>query len=150
MNRILCLDSGPLGLLTHPQRTAEVIEATTWITRCLRAGDQIVVPAIIYFELKRELLRVEKTSGIARLDAFISATPGRYLPLTDGALHLAAELWATARRQGRPTADPKALDIDVILAAQVIPLGPEAAIATTNAKHLAQFITAKHWRELEP
>lgn len=150
MSRIVCLDSGPLGLLTHPQKTVEVIEVTAWIVRCLRAGDQILVPAIVYYELKRELLRLEKINGIGRLDAFVSATPGRYLPLTDSALRLAAELWADARRLGRPTADAKALDIDVLLAAQALSLHSQAAIATGNAKHLDQFVTAKHWRDLEP
>jgi len=68
--------------------------------------------------LKRELLRAGKIFSVARLQAFTSATPDRYLPLSDEALRLAAELWAKARQQGRPTADAKDLDIDVILAAQ--------------------------------
>jgi predicted nucleic acid-binding protein len=112
-----------------------------------------MVPAIVYYELKRELLRAKKTSGIARLDAFIAATPGRYLPLSDEALRLAAELWARARQQGRPTANPAALDIDVIIAAQSLSFGPapsDVIVATTNAKHLSQFVTARDWQEITP
>jgi len=78
----------------------------------------MIVPAIIYYELKRELLRAGKTLSIRRLDAFIVASPGRYVPIFDEALRLAAELWARAHREGQPTADRKALDVDVILAAQ--------------------------------
>jgi predicted nucleic acid-binding protein len=117
----------------------------------LRAGSRVVVPAIVYYELKRELRRAQKTAGIARLEAFIAATPGRYLALSDEALRLAAELWAHARQGGRPTADALALDVDVIIAAQALTFGPAPAdvvIATTNAKHLAQFISAKHWSEI--
>ena len=71
--------------------------------------------------------------------------------MTDEALRMAADLWATARQQGRPTADSKELDIDVILAAQALSFGAPAgdvAIVTTNTKHLSQFITAKRWEEI--
>jgi predicted nucleic acid-binding protein len=111
VSRFLVLDSGPLGLLTHPQRNAEVVAVTEWLSRCLLSGHRIIIPAIIYYELKRELLRANKTLSVARLDAFATKTPGRYLPLTDEALRLAAELWATARQQGRPLADVKDLDM---------------------------------------
>jgi predicted nucleic acid-binding protein len=113
----------------------------------------VIVPAIVYYELRRELLRAQKTFGLARLDAFVSATPRRYLPLSDEALRLAADLWARARQDGQPTADPKALDIDVILAAQALSFGPAPAdmiVATTNPGHLSQFIAAKDWQEIVP
>ncbi len=148
---LLCLDSGPLGLLTHPQRSDEVIAITEWISHCLRRGIRVIVPAIVYYEVKRELLRAQKTLSIGRLDAFVSAIPGRYLPLSDSALRMAAEIWAKCRQEGRPTADAKALDIDVIIAAQVLTFATDlsgAVIATTNPKHLSQFITAKHWRHI--
>ena len=95
---ILILDSGPLGLFTHPQRTADVIDVTQWLSRSLLGGARVIVPAIVYYELKRELLRANKTIGIRRLDAFVNAAPGRYLSLSDYALRLAAELWAQARQ----------------------------------------------------
>lgn len=115
-----------------------------------RRRAQVLVPAIVYYELKRELLRAQKTAGIARLDAFTAAHAGRYLALTDEALRLAAELWARSRQQGRPTAEAGALDIDVLIAAQALTLArsAEVIVATTNPKHLAQFIPAKHWNEI--
>ena len=70
------------------------------MSRRLLSGQRVIIPAIVYYELKRELLRAGKNFSIARLDAFASTTPGRYLPLSDEALQLAAELWAKARQQG--------------------------------------------------
>jgi hypothetical protein len=61
----------------------------------------VLVPAIIYYELRRELLRARKASGLARLDAFVQIDSNRYLALTDEALRLAAELWAKPRQQWR-------------------------------------------------
>ena len=152
MIRALFLDSGPLGLLTHPQRSGEVIATTEWLSRFLGSGGQVFVPAIVYYELKRELLRAKKTFSVGRLDTFVRATPGRYVQLSDDALQLAAELWANARQTGQLTADAKAIDIDVILAAQALtfraPAG-ELVVATTNPKHLSQFIRAMHWNEFQ-
>jgi hypothetical protein len=111
------LDSAPLGLLTHPQRSEAVVSITDWLSRCILSGHRIIVPAIVYYEVKRELLRAKKSIGTSRLDSFVAASPGRYLPLSDDALRLAADLWPRARQEGQPTADPLALDVDVILAA---------------------------------
>lgn len=151
MSQFLFLDSGPLGLLTHPQRSAEAVAIAEWLSRCLLSGSRVIVPAIVYYELKRELLRAKKTVGIARLDAFINATPGRYLPLSDEALRLAAELWAKARAEGQPTSDPKALDIDLIIAAQVLSFGPALTniiVVTGNQRHFSSFVPAKRWEEI--
>ena len=153
MSRFLVLDSGPFGLITHPQRNGEVVAITEWLSRCVLNGHRVIVPAIIYYELRRELLRAGKTFSVGRLDSFVTSTPGRYLPLSDEALRLAAELWARARQQGRPTADAKDLDVDVILAAQALSFGPapfDVVVATSNQKHLSQFITAKNWNEILP
>lgn len=148
--RFIFLDSGPLGLLTHPRQTEEVVAITAWLGQMLKQGDRVLVPAIVYYELKRELLRADKPFSVGRLDVFTN-TSSRYIPLTDEALRLSAELWAKARREGKPTADSKELDIDVILAAQVLSFGAaenEVVVATTNTKHLRQFVPAKEWSEI--
>ncbi len=52
-------------------------------------------------------------------------------------MHQAARFWAQTRQQGQPTAGDKALDADMILAAQAMTLGvPDVVIATTNVGHL--------------
>ena len=150
MSDVLLLDSGPLGLITQPQRSHEVIAITDWLKDCLRAGARVLVPAIVYYEIRRELLRANKAIGIARLDAFVNAAPDRYVALTDDDLRFGAELWAQSRRVGRPTADPAALDIDVLLAAQALRLVGSPVVATTNPKHLSQFVAAQLWTDIAP
>lgn len=108
------------------------------------------MPEIADYEVRRELLRARKSKGIARLEMLKQAVD--YIPLTTTAMLKAAEFWAVARNQGKPTADDKALDGDVILAAQAAILaesGEEVVIATTNVKHLAMFVKAQLWREIQ-
>jgi predicted nucleic acid-binding protein len=150
VSRYLLVDSGPLGLVTQPRLSPEVVAINRWLIGCLSSGDAVLVPAIIYYELRRELLRARKASGLARLDAFVQIDPNRYLALTDEALRLAAELWAKARQQGRPTSPALDLDIDVILAAQALVLGvrAEVIVITTNPRHLRQFVDARLWSDV--
>jgi predicted nucleic acid-binding protein len=121
-----------------------------WLIDRLSGGDAVLVPAIVYYELRRELLRARKATGLARLDAFVQIDSNRYLALTDDALRLAAELWARARQQGRPTSAALDLDIDVILAAQALALGggAEVIVVTTNPRHLRQFVDARLWNDV--
>ena len=133
MSQFIFLDSSPLGLITHPRQTAEVSAIMDWLTQMLKSGNRVLVPAIIYYELKRELLRAQKPFSVGRLDVFSRAS-SRYIPLTDEALRLSAELWAKARQEGRPTADSKELDIDVILAAQALSFGDRKS-TRLNSSH---------------
>jgi putative SOS response-associated peptidase YedK len=97
----------------------------------LKQCNRVLVPATIYYELKRELLRAQKQFSVGRLDVFSSASD-RYIHLTDEALRLSAELWAKARQEGRPTADSKELDIDVILASQALSFGAPAGTSSSS------------------
>src|ERR1700722_13083935 len=93
-----------------------------WIIDCETAGHRILVPAIAYYEALRELEQRQAARQIVRLKAFCLQSK-RFLPLTTANLEAAAQLWGQSRRSGRPTADPQALDADVILAAQALSIG---------------------------
>lgn len=106
-------------------------------------------PEIADHEVRRELLRAGKSRGIQQLDELKRVL--EYAPLTTEAMLLAAQFWADARRQGRPTADPHALDADVILAAQATLIaapGDEVVVATTNPAHLGHFVDARIWQDI--
>ena len=107
----------------------------------------MLVPEIADYEVRRELLRANKARGLARLDALAARL--EYLPLPTAAMRQAAVFWAQVRQQGRPTADDKALDGDVILAAHAITLGAtDVVIATTNVGHLSRFAPAALWPDI--
>jgi predicted nucleic acid-binding protein len=94
-----------------------------------------------------KLLRAGKTRGIERLDALLETF--EYLPLSTAVMREAASLWADVRRRGQPTADAKALDADVILAAQARKMAAaEVVIATTNVRHLSRLVDAKLWQDV--
>ena len=149
MSRAIVLDAGPLGLITNPRATPAAMACREWVVRRLGAGDVILVPEIADYEIRRELIRAGKNQGLARLDAFNSQVAGRYLPISTAIMKHAAELWAQARTRGSPTADPKELDSDVILAALALTVKhSNVIVATTNVGHLAQFVPADLWQNM--
>jgi predicted nucleic acid-binding protein len=91
-------------------------------------------------------------SQITRLKAFCLRTD-RFISLTTDDLERAAQLWGQGRRAGQQTADPQALDGDVILAAQAIGLGyapTEFIIATTNPGHISRYAPCNLWSNIKP
>ncbi len=147
MSQVVLLDAGPLGLVTNPRRSPPSVACAQWLQALVARGSRVIVPEIADYEVRRELLRANKRKGLARLDALVGLL--EYLPLTTAAMRQAALFWARARQQGQPTADDKALDGDVILAAQAITLGVmDIVIATTNVGHLSRFAPAALWPDI--
>lgn len=147
--RHILLDTGPLGLLSNPSTAPKPREANAWAEALLRVGEQLVIPEIADYEVRRELLRARKSVGLRRLDELVEGF--NYMPLSTRVMRLAAEIWAKARQTGQPTAADAALDGDVILAAQARDLmdqGAEVEIATMNPAHLSRFAPARLWHEI--
>jgi predicted nucleic acid-binding protein len=142
------LDTTPLGILCHPRNPPPVVACRDWLAALEAAGRRVVLPEIADYEVRRELTRRNSRSGLRILDSL-----GRrldYRPLTTPAMRRAAELWAQARRTGRPTAADPALDADVILAAQALALGGPVVVATANPAHLSRFVPAELWQNISP
>lgn len=136
----IMLDAGPLGALSHPRANREIAE---WLIEKLHAGAEILISEVADYEVRRELIRQKLEKSIRRLDLLQQTLI--YVPIDTPTMLRAAELWAQARNMGRPTADSKALDGDVILAAQAE--AAEAVIATDNVGHLGLFVEARAWRD---
>jgi predicted nucleic acid-binding protein len=148
---VVLLNSGPLGMITNPRASVENQRCNRWLDELDDRRVRVILPEIADYELRRELVRINKVSGLTRLNAL--AVTLEYLPLDTATMRRAAQLWADARWRGRPTADPLALDADVILAAQALAIGDpddEVMVATANIGHLGQFVTAMGWDEITP
>jgi predicted nucleic acid-binding protein len=147
----LLLDTGILGQLCHPAKSQNR-PLVTWLAGLLLtdgSANQIVLPEICDYELRRKLLHLiakgqADARSLQRLDELGKLLD--YLPIDTDTLRKAAELWASARVRGNPTAADKALDGDVILAAQAVLVG--GTVITSNRKHLARFVATKDWTEL--
>ena len=143
------MDSGPLGLITNPKLSPENVACAQWLQTHITSGSRMIIPEIADYEVRRELLRANKTKGITRLDDLANLI--EYLPIRTIAMRQAAKLWAQARQKGQPTAGDKTIDGDMILVAQAMTLDvSDVVIATTNVGHLSRFITAELWRNVAP
>lgn len=136
----LFLDTGVLGKVVHPRRYDDV---RAWL-RGVVVAHECLVSELCDYELRRELVRIGASRSLSRLDELGRTL--RYVPITTATWRAAAELWAAARRAGRPTADPAGLDGDVLLAAQAQEQG--ATVVTTNPRHFDQLAPATTWELL--
>jgi predicted nucleic acid-binding protein len=151
VTRVVVLETGPLGITTNPRQTPEVVACTAWLRSILAAGARVVLPEIVDYGLRRELLRANKQNGLRRLDTATCTLD--YVPLMTAAMRRAAELWAELRRQGLPTADARAIDADAILAAQsllTVAPGDTLVVAATNVGHLSRIVPAQRWQDIVP
>jgi predicted nucleic acid-binding protein len=142
------LDASPIGLLCHPRKLPEAVACRQWVDDLLRAKRRVIVPEIGDYETRRELIRLNSIKSLGILDQLPLKL--EYLPLTTAHMRHAAEMWAQARRAGKPTAAKDALDADVILAAQALGLNVPVIVATENVGHLAPFVAADSWRNIRP
>jgi predicted nucleic acid-binding protein len=148
---MIILDSEPLGLLTQRRGLHKPDLCRKWLALRAEEGAELVIPEIIDYELRRELIRADKKASVARLDALRRDRLVTFLPIDSAAMGLAAQLWANARKKGKPTAPDDALDVDVILSAQALNYGGVAlhfVVATGNVGHLSRFVPADHWENI--
>ncbi len=153
--KIVLLDTGPLGMVTHPQGSQKTLQCEQWLRDLLQNGVEIIIPEICDYELRRELLRANKTSSVQKLDQLSQALT--YEAISTDVMRKASEFWANIRQQGKPTAPDLALDADVILAAQAKIVEQKTnnnqitvIIATTNVGHLSRFVNADEWQNIYP
>ncbi|MBF2008878.1 MAG: nuclease [Chlorogloeopsis fritschii C42_A2020_084] len=134
-------------MVTNFKRSLQSTACAQWLQTLISGDHRIIVPEIADYEVRRELLRANRVKGIARLDTLIEFL--EYLPITTATMRQAAIFWAQARQQGKPTADDKAIDGDMILAAQAVTLCvSNVVIATTNVGHLSRFVPADLWQNI--
>lgn len=151
MTKFIILDSSVLGIVSNPKSTNnEAQNCKIWLKNLLTSGYKVIIPEIADYEVRRELIRANKKTGIQRLDELKNLLI--YLPINTQVMLLAAQLWAEARQKGIPTADSKSLDGDVILASQAKLTeinGNTVIIATRNVKHLSLFVNAREWQNID-
>jgi hypothetical protein len=152
VSKVVLLDACTLGMISNPNDSQENVACQQWAVDLSRRGTQVRVPEIADYEVRRELIRANKTVGMAELDRVIQVYA--YVPLCTRAMRLAAQFWADARAiLGKATARAARLDADMIVCAQakIIELdeGVEVVIATTNIKHMV-FAKADEWQNIGP
>ncbi len=149
MKRFVVLDTSPAGIYCKNPTATEVRAIRAWVANLQVSSAIVVLPEIVDYEIRRKLLHLNLDASLERLNRM--ATDLEYVKITTATMRKAAELWADARRRGRPTSGPRALDADSILAAQAILLGgpgDSVTIATENVGHLGQFADARPWASI--
>lgn len=61
MSRVIVLDAGSLGLITNPKLSAQSEVCARWLQTHITSGSRTIIPQISDYEVRRELLRANKT-----------------------------------------------------------------------------------------
>jgi hypothetical protein len=156
MARIVLLDAGPLGYLTHPdpQPPERERQCREWATDIRRKGTILRITESADYEVRRSLIRnINSGPSIAQLDELINIFGG-ILSVTTDVWRCASELWATARFSGMNPSRNERLDFDVLLAAHARVLernGEDAWVATDNISDLRLlYHKSSLWEEITP
>jgi predicted nucleic acid-binding protein len=153
---IVFLDSVTLGILSSPGERSEIEECQDWLYGLLARSAYVVSSYLCDYEVRRSLILTSitknKPQDINKLDSLHQMVD--FLPVSQDVLKKAAQLWAETRRKGKPTADIKNIDVDIIIGATCQLLQAEypgqfLVVATTNVKHISQFVEAKVWQEIQ-
>ncbi|ABW25453.1 hypothetical protein AM1_0396 [Acaryochloris marina MBIC11017] len=150
---IFVLDSSPLSQLTNPNQ--EHVILSQWLKKAVQIGHIIAIPEIAYYEVRRELIRLDRPKSVQRLDEFCQLDGSlnlAYIPISTEIMRKASQLWAWARQTGQQTASNEALDADVILAATSIVIAQEnslpSMVVTKNVRHIARYTPAEDWEDI--
>ncbi len=147
MSAIVVLDARPLSQIAHPRKYKPISD---WLKDVAASGRRVVIPEIVDYEVRRGLLRIPARRQIHELDAIKKRL--YYFPLSTELMMSAAQVWADARRMGKPFTSDDRLDGDAILIAQAQAWGDprRVTVITENLKHLAPFVNAIRWQDFLP
>jgi len=66
VTRVIVLDTGPLGIITNPRQTPDVVACTAWLRSMLAAGARVVLPEVIDYEWASAVGTRPASAGTAR------------------------------------------------------------------------------------
>ena len=64
MSAAVVLDSGPVGLLTNPNNAPVPVAIRRWLADLIAAGRRVILPEIVDYEVRRELIRTNKLHSL--------------------------------------------------------------------------------------
>lgn len=148
----LLLDTNLLVRLCHPSSHADVREwYRDWLNHGRAGGDvEFVISAVADYELRRGYMYAlnkgnDTRQSLAQLDEL--GRTWEVQQISPRNLKDAASMWAEARRGGYSTADERAFDWDILIAAQA--KEEPAIVVTRNEKHLTQYgVDARDWHKI--
>ena len=152
---IVFIDSGVLGLLTHPKKPGKPADCEDWLYSLLSKGVYVVSSDICDYEVSRSLLleSVKKNSfnSLDNLNELRNVID--FLNLDTEVMLAASQIWVETRKIGKQTADNYNIDVDIIIVAHWQLLKKQypsryLVIATTNVKHFQGFAEALNWQDV--